>query len=100
LSSSQKTEILRRQAFGCAKCQKDLEPIGNAPAHFEQITALAAKGPPAAEDFQALCPECHALRSGSESARTSEEEKRRLRESGRPRSTKKFVKSGIDTRKF
>src|SRR5450759_3529017 len=100
LSSSQKSEVLRRQAFECANCQTDLEPVGKAPPHFELITPSASKGASSTSNFEALCPTCHAMRSGSGVAKSSEDSKRRQRESGPARSTKKFVKSGFDTRKF
>jgi hypothetical protein len=99
LSSTQKTEILRRQAFKCNECQTDLEPIGSAPAHFEQTSAEVAKGASITSNFRALCPACHAA-SSSELAKTAEAKNRRLRESGPSRTAKKFVKKGIDTRKF
>jgi 5-methylcytosine-specific restriction endonuclease McrA len=99
LSSSQKSEVLRRQAFKCAQCQTDLEPVGREPPHFELVTAAAGKGAPGTANFQALCPACHA-KSSSETTRVSDEKKRRQRDSGPAQSAKKFVKSGFDTRKF
>jgi hypothetical protein len=96
LSSSQKSEVLRRQAFKCAQCQTDLEPVGREPPHFEPV---ASKGASGTSNFQALCPACHA-KSGFEPAKGSEEGKRRQRDSGPARSTKKFVKTGFDPRKF
>ena len=98
LSSSQKDEILRRQAFECSECQTDLEPVGKAPAHFELVKALS-KDPPSAASFQALCPACYA-KSGANPGKASNEQKRRQDRPGLSRSTTKFVKTGIDTRKF
>jgi len=99
LSSSQKSEVLRRQAFECAQCQTDLEPVGREPPHFEQTTPSAAGGASGTANFRALCPACHAKSSPSPE-KASEERKRRQRDSGPARGTKKFVKSGFDTRKF
>jgi cytochrome c5 len=99
LTSSQKSEVLRRQAFKCAQCQTDLEPVGREPPHFELVASVAAKSASGTATFQALCSACHA-KSGSESTKVSEERKRRQRDSGPVRSAKKFVKSGFDTRKF
>jgi len=99
LSSSQKREVLRRQAFKCVQCQTDLEPIGKEPPHFELVAPVAAKGASDTANFQALCPACHA-KSSSEPAKVSEDKKRLQRDSGPARSAKKFVKSGFDTRKF
>jgi 5-methylcytosine-specific restriction endonuclease McrA len=99
LSSSEKMEILRRQAFKCVQCQKDLEPVGREPPHFELVTPVNAKGASGTANFQALCPACHA-KSSLGPANASEEKKRRQRDSGQARSAKKFVKSGFDTRKF
>jgi cytochrome c5 len=98
LSSSQKSEVLRRQAFKCAQCQTDLEPVGREPAHFELVSPLASKGVPGTTSFRALCPACHAKSSAE--PKVSEERKLRPRDSGPARSAKKFVKSGFDTRKF
>jgi 5-methylcytosine-specific restriction endonuclease McrA len=100
LSSSQKNEILRRQAFKCIQCQTDLEPVGREPPHFELITPLAAGGASGTTNFRALCPACHAMKSSAHPEKASEEKKRRQRDSGPARSAKKFVKSGFDTRKF
>ena len=99
LSSSQKNEVLRRQAFKCIQCQTDLEPVGREPPHFELITPLAAGGESGTSNFRALCPACHAMKSNPP-AKASEEKNRRQRNSGPARSAKKFVKSGFDTRKF
>ena len=44
LSSSQKTEILRRQAFKCNQCQTDLEPVGRTPPHFAPTGQPVARG--------------------------------------------------------
>jgi len=99
LSSSQKSEVLRRQAFKCVQCQIDLEPVGREPPHFELMAPSASKSASGTTSFQALCPACHA-KSGSEPTKVSEERKRRQRDSGPARSAKKFVKSGFDTRKF
>jgi len=100
LSSSQKTEILRRQAFKCSRCQKDLEPVGSAPPHFEQSSPESTKETSATSNFRALCPACHAMKSSSDSDKASDSKKRRQRESEPSRSAKRFVKSGFDTRKF
>jgi len=100
LSSSQKSEVLRRQAFKCAQCQTDLEPVGREPPHFELMAPLAAGGASGTTNFRALCPACHAMEPSSDHEKASEERKRRLRDSGPARSAKKFVKSGFDTRKF
>jgi 5-methylcytosine-specific restriction endonuclease McrA len=99
LTSSQKSEVLRRQAFKCAQCQTDLEPVGREPAHFAMVPPVAAKGGSGTTNFLALCPACHA-KSDYEPTRVSDEKKRRQRDSGPARSSKKFVKSGFDTRKF
>jgi 5-methylcytosine-specific restriction endonuclease McrA len=99
LSSSEKSEVLRRQAFKCVQCQTDLEPVGREPPHFELVAPVAAKGASGKTNFQALCPACHA-KSSSELTKASEEKRRRQRDSGPARSAKKFVKSGFDTRKF
>jgi len=99
LTSSQRTEILRRQAFKCVQCQTDLEPVGSAPAHFEQVKPQAMKGASSTANYQALCPACHA-KSDSESAKASDEKRRRSRKSSDARGATKFVKSGFDTRKF
>ena len=99
LSSSEKSEILRRQAFKCVHCQTDLEPVGREPPLFELVAPVAAKVASGKASFQALCPACHA-KSSSEPTKPSEERKRLQRDSGPARSTKKFVKSGFDTRKF
>jgi 5-methylcytosine-specific restriction endonuclease McrA len=99
LSSSQKSDVLRRQAFKCAQCQTDLEPVGREPPHFVLVAPVDAKGESGTASFQALCPACHA-KSSSEPAKVSEERKRRQRDSGPARSAKRFVKSGFDTRKF
>jgi 5-methylcytosine-specific restriction endonuclease McrA len=98
LTTSQKSEVLRRQAFKCAQCQTDLEPVGREPPHFELVAPVAAKGASGTTNFVALCPACHA-KSGYDPARVSDEKKRQ-RDSGPARSSKKFVKSGFDTRKF
>ena len=100
LSSSQKTEVLRRQAFKCNQCQTDLEPVGRAPPYFEQIKNEAMKGTSTATNFQALCPACHAMKSTPDSGKSSDEKKRHQRESDPNRSAKKFVKSGFDAKKF
>jgi len=100
LSPSQKSEILRRQAFKCVQCQTDLEPVGREPPHFELITALAAGGASGTANFRALCPACHATKSSPDPEKASEERKRRQRDSRPARTGKKFVKSGFDTRKF
>ena len=99
LTPSEKTEVLRRQAFKCNECQTDLEPIGSAPPHFSHTGPAATRGASATTNVVALCPTCHA-KSNPEAARPSEAEKRRQRESEPARSPKKFVKSGFDTRKF
>jgi hypothetical protein len=98
LTSSEKSEVLRRQAFKCAQCQTDLEPVGREPPHFELVSPVASKGASGTTGFRALCSACHA-KSSSE-PKVSEERKRRQRDPGLARSTKKFVKSGFDTRKF
>jgi len=100
LTSSQKNEILRRQAFKCVQCQTDLEPVGREPPHFEQTTPLATVVARGTANFRALCPACHATKASSDPEKASEEMKRRQRDSGPARSAKKFVKSGFDTRKF
>jgi len=98
LSSSQKTEILRRQAFKCAQCQTDLEPVGRAPPHFEQTAPEAKKGASPTSNFRAFCPSCHAVKS--DSGKTSISDKRSQRNSEPARSRTKFVKSGFDAKKF
>jgi 5-methylcytosine-specific restriction endonuclease McrA len=98
LSSSQKDEVLRRQAFKCAQCQTDLEPVGREPPHFESTTPLAAGGASGTANFRALCPACHA--ESNPHPEKASEEKRRQRNPGPARTAKKFVKSGFDTRKF
>ncbi len=98
LSSSQKTEILRRQAFKCDQCQADLEPVGRAPPHFEQTAPEPKKGASPTSNFRALCPSCRALKSDSDKAMDSE--KRRQRKSEPGRSATKFVKTGFDAKKF
>jgi 5-methylcytosine-specific restriction endonuclease McrA len=98
LSSSQRDEILRRQAFQCTECRTDLEPVGKAPAHFEPVNP-SSKHPSSAASFQALCPACYA-KSGANPGKASDEQKRRQDRPGLSRSTTKFVKTGIDTRKF
>ena len=97
LSSSQKTEVLRRQAFKCDQCQTDLEPVGSAPPHFAHILAEAVKGASGTMNVRALCPSCQA-KSGSEGGKASDEKKRRQRESNR--TAKRFIKSGYDMKKF
>jgi len=99
LSSSEKTEVLRRQAFKCNQCQTDLEPVGSAPPHFYQTAPAPTKGASATSNIVALCPSCHA-KSNPGPARSAEAKKRRQRESEPARTAKKFVKSGFDTRKF
>jgi len=100
LTPSQKTEILRRQAFKCNQCQTDLEPIGSAPPHFEQIGQNDTKGSSPTSNFRAFCPACHAMKAGSDSDKTSDPRKRRQGETRPSKGAMKFVKSGIDTRKF
>ncbi len=99
MSSSQKNEVLMRQAFKCVQCQTDLEPVGRETPRFEQVAPSAEGAASGTANFRALCPACHA-KSSSNPAKVSEEGKRRQRDSGPARSTKKFVKSGFDTRKF
>ena len=100
LTSSQKTEILRRQAFECEQCQTDLEPVGRSPPHFEQTAPEPKKGASATSNFRALCPACHAIKSRSESGKASESEKRRQRKSEPGEGATKFVKTGFDAQKF
>jgi 5-methylcytosine-specific restriction endonuclease McrA len=99
LSNSQKSEILRRQAFECDQCHTDLEPVGRAPPHFVHEGASAAKGASATANVRALCPACHSMKSGSEGPRVSEA-RRRARDSGSDRKAEKFVKTGFDNKKF
>ncbi len=100
LSSSQKTEVLRRQAFKCNQCQADLEPIGRAPPHFDYTGPVPAKGASPTANVVALCHDCHATRSNPEASGISDAKKRRQRESEPARKGKKFVKSGFDNKKF
>jgi hypothetical protein len=100
LSPSQKTEILRRQAFKCDSCQADLEPAGRAPPHFERASPEAAKGASATSNLRALCPACHSMGKGPRPESASDQRRRRQRESETGRGATKFVKSGVDTRKF
>jgi cytochrome c5 len=99
LSSSQKDEVLRRQAFKCAQCETDLEPVGRETPRFERVATTAAGGAPGTASFRALCSACHA-KSSSNPEKASEERTRSQRDTAPARSTKKFVKSGFDTRKF
>jgi 5-methylcytosine-specific restriction endonuclease McrA len=99
LTSSEKTEVLRRQAFKCNQCQADLEPIGSSPAHFYRTGMASAKGASATANVVALCPSCLA-KSDPEPEKSSEAKKRRQRDSEPARTAKKFVKTGFDTRKF
>jgi 5-methylcytosine-specific restriction endonuclease McrA len=100
LTSSEKTEVLRRQAFKCNRCQADLEPIGRTPAHFFRSgPPPPAKGAPATANVVALCPSCRA-KSDSDQDKHSEAKKKRQRDSEPARTAKKFVKTGFDTRKF
>jgi len=99
LSSSQKNEVLRRQAFKCAQCETDLEPVGRETPRIEEVAPSAVGGAPGTANFRALCPACHA-KSSSGPEKASEERKRSQRDSGPARSAKKFVKTGFDTRKF
>ena len=99
LSPSQKSEILRRQAFKCYQCQTDLEPVGRAPPHFVRGGESAAKGASATADVRALCPDCHSTKSNSEGAKDSEA-RRLARDSGSDRKGEKFVKTGFDNKKF
>ncbi len=100
LTSSRKTEILRRQAFKCDKCQTDLEPVGRAPPHFEQTAAAPNRGASPTSNFRALCPACHATKSGADADKASDSEKRRQRKPEPGRSPTKFEKSGFDAKKF
>ena len=99
LSASERNEVLRRQAFKCDQCQTDLEPVGSAPPHFYRKGPAPTVRAPPTTNVVALCPGCHA-KSNPEPSRLSEEKKRRLRDNEPPRTPKKFVKSGFDTRKF
>lgn len=99
LSPSQKTEVLRRQAFECAQCQTDLEPVGKAPPHFSHIGEQDKKGSSVTSDVRALCPSCHAMRPATHDKAPAEKE-RRQREAGSNRNAKKLVKSGFDMKKF
>jgi 5-methylcytosine-specific restriction endonuclease McrA len=100
LSPSQKTEVLRRQAFKCDQCQTDLEPIGRAPPHYEYTGPVSTKGASATANVVALCPNCNAIKSNPDAAGLSEAKKRRHREPEPARGGKKFVKSGFDNKKF
>jgi len=99
LSSSEKTQILSRQAFKCNQCQTDLEPIGSAQPFFDRTGPIVTKGSPQTSNIVALCPACYA-KSKAEPSRTDDGKKRRQRESGPARGAKRFVKTGFDTRKF
>jgi 5-methylcytosine-specific restriction endonuclease McrA len=100
LSASQKSEILRRQAFECDQCQTDLEPVGKAPPRFVHEGAPPPNGASATADVRALCPDCHSMRSSNEGAKASDARRRRARGSEPDRKPQKFVKSGFDNKKF
>ena len=99
LTSAQKNEVLRRQAFKCGQCGTDLEPIGRARRQFGDTGWKATKGFDRTRNAMALCPECHA-KSGPAPADTSDAKKRRQRESQPTQKGKRFVKSGFDNKKF
>src|SRR5438445_5915241 len=100
LSPSQKTEVLRRQAFECDRCHTDLEPVGRAPPHFVHEVASTTKDASATANVRALCPTCHSTISSSEAPKAPDAGKRRARESGSNRKAEKFVKTGFDNKKF
>ena len=99
LTASEKSEVLRRQAFKCDQCQTDLEPVGRAPARFVREGASTAKGGSATANVRALCPDCHS-KSSTEGAKASDARRRRAREPGSDRKAEKFVKTGFDNKKF
>lgn len=99
LSSSQKTEILRRQAFKCNQCQTDLEPVGRTPPHFAPTGQPVARGASAITNIVALCPDCHAKSTPSR-PKNADENRRLQRDSGPAQKGKRFVRSGFDNKKF
>jgi len=72
LAKAQKNLILRSQHHKCALCQTDISKL---PVHYDHRIPLAIGGSDEIENIQALCPNCHALKSQRDSLAISRAKK-------------------------
>jgi len=72
ISKSQKNEVLARQKNRCAKCPK---PLDMRATHFDHIKEVYRGGKSRIENLQALCADCHNIKTHDE--RLKKVEKRR-----------------------
>ncbi len=63
VSKSQKNEILARQKNKCAHCRKMLDMRA---IHFDHIKEVYRGGKSVINNLQALCTECHAIKTHNE----------------------------------
>ena len=76
-SKSQKKVILARQEWKCSCCGKLLSPKSKIPPQFDHVEAEGLGGLSVTDNGQALCPDCHALKTAKDYAKIVDERRRK-----------------------
>ncbi len=76
LAKASKTLILDSQQYKCASCKTDISKL---PVHFDHRIPLAMGGSDEVENRQALCPNCHAVKSQRDALEISRSAQRKAR---------------------
>jgi len=76
VSRSQKNEILARQGNRCAKCLKDLDMRAT---HFDHIKEVYKGGKSTINNLQALCSNCHSIKTHNNNLKQVEKRNSKLR---------------------
>ena len=72
VAKSQKNEVLLRQHNKCAMCKKELNSVST---HFDHIKEVYKGGPSTIKNLQALCANCHSLKTHKDKLKATEKKK-------------------------
>ena len=77
LRAAEKTQILKRQKYKCARCKK--MDLSKTVPHFDHKTPLALGGSDTLRNIQGLCGTCHAEKTQEDRLKISQKRARRRR---------------------